>query len=330
MIGDKEKRKLATEAISRMEGALATLKSLLGDSPPSPQQSQTTPTAVSSNPSGVTKKPRPSKAKFAVAESLPADQLGPVPDFESEEWPMAVQPHLIVRSDADDAEKQFRALQVVGIMAMDFNDTVTLDFGCGEGHVAKEISTHATKVVGYDIKGNTDWNDKKSDNLSFTTSVDQVKAAAPYDRVILYDVLDHLKGDDPIAVLTNIRDMLKPGGIVFCRCHPWTARHGSHLYEQINKAYLHLALTPDELAKAGYVSDYNLRLVKPMAAYNSWFAGAGFTVERKITSDPIPEFFSGPILDRIIKVTWGGNMDRDKALKIMGNQHCDYFLTRGT
>jgi len=210
---------------------------------------------------------------------------------------------------------------------MEFGDTTTLDFGCGEGHVAKEIAGHAKKVIGFDVKKHDTWTSKAGPNLAFTRSLDDVEKGGPYDRIVLYDVLDHLKGVHPLEMLEFLRPLLAPGGIAFCRCHPWTARHGGHLYEKINKAYVHLALTPDELASAGYVPEHNLKLVKPMAAYGSWFEMAGFTVmNRKVTQDPVPEYFHGPLLERICKVTWAGKMEPDQAIKIMANQFVDYLL----
>lgn len=336
MLTDKQKKKLILEAIGRIEGACQTLRSLLGEgqaisvidqslkslkSVTNPQSGDQTQSGTSAKQS----KQSPNKAKFAVSSSLPASELGPVPDINDDNWPVAIQDHLIVASDADDAEKQFRALQVVGVLGLSFKDTTTLDFGCGEGHVAKEIATQATKVVGFDIKSNDGWKSKSGNNLILTTDNSELEKNAPYDRVILYDVLDHLEGDNPLEVLNKLVPLMAPGAKMFCRCHPWTSRHGSHLYEKINKAYVHLALTPDELVQAGFVADYNLKLIKPMAAYNNWFDLAGLRVEeRKVTQDPVPEFFNDAILERIIKVTWMGRIEPDQALKIMSNQFCDY------
>lgn len=337
MITDREQKRLLIEAIGRIEGACQTIRSLLeAPSPTAPQvpKSPSTPSVGATTSSGPSPKPKPQptkskRAKYASAESLPAAQLGPTPDINDDNWPFAIQPHLIVSSEADDAEKQFRALQVVGILGLDFTDTTTLDFGCGGGHVAKEIAGQAKKVVGYDIKEDEIWKDKAGDNLILSTDNAHVIDNAPYDRIILYDVLDHLQNEDPVEVLDKLRSILAPDGQIFCRCHPWTSKHGSHLYEKVNKAYVHLVLTPDELAQAGYVPEYNLRLVKPMAAYNNWFESAGLQIQnRKVTQDAVPEFFihHGEILDRIRKVTWGGKLDRDQALKIMSNQFVDYLL----
>jgi 2-polyprenyl-3-methyl-5-hydroxy-6-metoxy-1,4-benzoquinol methylase len=327
---DKQQKKLILEAIGRIEGACQTLRSL------AEEKSQTA--VPEKAPIGETQPELAAKkaskagegSKYATASSLPAGELGPVPDFQDSNWPAAVQPHLIVSADADDAEKQFRALQVVGVLGLDFKDTTTLDFGCGEGHVTKEIATHAKKAVGFDIKQDDGWESKSGGNLILTADSEQVEKNAPYDYIILYDVLDHLEGQGPASVLKRLVPLMAPGAKMFCRCHPWTSRHGSHLYEKINKAYVHLVLTPDELAQAGFVADYNLRLARPMAAYENWFDLAGLKVEeRKVTQDPVPEYFQGEILDRVIKVTWGGNIEPDQAMKIMSNQFVNYLVTTG-
>jgi SAM-dependent methyltransferase len=244
-----------------------------------------------------------------------------------------------VSTDADPAEKKFRALQVVKITGLDYKNMRVLDFGCGEGHIAKEIASHADKVVGYDAR-DVFWGAKflhqdSDENLIFTDNIDHVKAQGPYDRILLYDVLDHLEGVNPHDVLRVLAGLIAPKGQLFCRCHPWTSKHGSHFYESVNKAYIHLALTPDELTQAGCQappgSQYNLRVVKPIASYNNWFEGAGwpepYELAKKISQDQVPEFFAGSILDRIIKVTWNGQLEKEVALRIMANQFIDYTLS---
>lgn len=238
---------------------------------------------------------------------------------------------MIVKSDT---EKQFRAVQIVGLISLPFEEMTVLDVGCGEGHISKEIANRAKNVVGYDIMESASWPTlmaaAPSGLLTFTADKKAVEAKKPYDCIVLYDVLDHIEREDPTSLMVWLSSLLAPEGRIFIRAHPWTARHGSHLYETgLNKAFVHLALTVDELAIAGFDVKPNLRIVRPMAAYEHIFRDAGLKVfDRKGHTDPVEPYFSGPLLERIIKVTWRGAIDPDAALKIMGNHFIDYHLAR--
>jgi 2-polyprenyl-3-methyl-5-hydroxy-6-metoxy-1,4-benzoquinol methylase len=209
-----------------------------------------------------------------------------------------------------------------------------LDCGCGEGYNAREMTNSAAKVVGYDIKEDPNWPGRSKDNLILTTEKPMVTSSAPYDVVVLYDVLDHLQGEDPEAFMQWISSMVVSGGRIFTRTHPWTSKTGGHFYETANKAWLHLALTPDELAKAGLTTkEPNLRIIRPMAAYELWFKNAGLTVEDKqVKAEEVDEWFTrnehNSLLQRIIKVTWAGTVDETVARRIMSNQWIDYLLKK--
>ncbi len=265
------------------------------------------------------------KPKIQTAESLPADQLGSTPDPALPDWPEAVMPHMIVTHKGA-VEKQFRALQIARLLG-NFDNQTVLDVGCDEGYITKEIGHNAKKVIGYDLKSSDIWPKLASDNVLFTDDKVAVEAER-YDTILLYDVLDHLVGVEPIKFMTWLNSLLAPGGKIFVRTHPWTAKHGGHLYEHgFNKAFLHLALTPDELVQLGIDLPASLKFNRPMATYEHIFIGSGLKIaERKGHTEPVDSFFSGSILDRIIKVTWKGAIDPAAALKIMANSFVDYTL----
>lgn len=266
-----------------------------------------------------------SRRKLQLAESLPASQLGPLPPI-GDDWPPAAAPHMIVNGKGE-SEKQFRAVQVVKLLREDLTHKRVLDLGCDEGYISRELSEVAHQVVGYDLKPRPTWDGLANAKLRFSQDRSDV-AAAPYDFILLYDVIDHLEGEDPVALLTWANGLLSHGGKIFVRAHPWTSRHGGHLYEiGLNKAFLHLALTPDELARLGHTPPPALRLARPQASYESLFKDAGLKVlEKKVHGETVDEFFSGALLDRMIKITWKGAIDRAEALKIIGNSFIDYKL----
>ena len=81
--------------------------------------------------------------------------------LNSEEWPEAVLSFQICDEKSEE-EKMDRAEGLVDILIDDsLKDKKFLDFGCGEGHMAKYASTQETKIsVGYDVA--------KSENSKYT------------------------------------------------------------------------------------------------------------------------------------------------------------------
>lgn len=278
--------------------------------------------------------PAANKLPQLFAASLPANQLGPAPDYRRDDWPIAVDPSLIIPDDGF-AEKQYRALQIVGMITTDFAQKNVLDCGCGEGYVSHEMAATAANVVGYDIKSDNTWDGTRwggsvPENLIFTTEKSVVSDNAPFDFILLYDVIDHLRQEDPEKFLEWLASVLKADGKILVRTHPWTSKTGGHCYRQANKAWIHLALTPDELAKAELTPEEpNLKVVRPMAAYELWFRGAGLSVaDKHVKAETIDGSFDDNIIQRIIKTTWAGAIDATTAKKIMANHFVDYVLEK--
>jgi len=278
------------------------------------------------------KPPAKRKPKIATAESLPEQELGPAPDFLVEEWPEAVPSHLIVSEDAPEPEKRFRAIQILSMLDRDLSGMRCLDLGCGSGHIAIEMGNKTDTVVAYDVIGKKSWDTfpllPANHSVHFTTSKEGW-SEQQFDFILCYDVLDHLLGEDPIEFLTWARNLLSPRGVMMMRVHPWTSRHGSHSYEIVNKAYVHLALTPQELQSNGITVDSSLRLVRPLAAYEAITKQAGLKITHKqaITME-VEDFFGDELLDRINKINWRGNITTEVAKKIMTTQFIDYTLQR--
>lgn len=264
-----------------------------------------------------------------------------MPDVNSEEWPHAVHPNLIL-TDKGDTEKQFRALQVAGIInaaGVEFKDKRVLDLGCGEGHVVTEIARQAEFTLGFDIIHDNSWDKKREtavvQNLKCEYSSDPlfVEGQDNFDVIVLFDVLDHAIKLEPGDLLAWCAGMLAPDGIIFVRFHPWTSRSGGHLYDQLNKAFVQLVLTPDELAKMGVAvteagAKANQRIVRPLATYNSWIEKAGLAVkERKPKAVEVEPFFQS-LLPRINEVSWAGKCDVETITKIMQTDTIDFILTR--
>jgi 2-polyprenyl-3-methyl-5-hydroxy-6-metoxy-1,4-benzoquinol methylase len=297
------------QIISQLEQSVVDLKSMIDKPNNLPKQAA---------------KPQGEKS-LLCASSSPVIELGPVPDYKSPDWPKAVHDKMIIKKD-NKPDQKFRALQIVNHVREIFNDKKVLDFGCGSGYVAAEAAHVAALSVGYDIH-DIELASEQTDELIFTNDIGQVTNKAPYDIIILYDVLDHVVSASPVDIMNIVKGLIARDGTIFVRTHPWTSRTGGHAYETHNKAYIHMALTADELAAENIKLEPNLKIVRPMAAYESWFATARLeTISKKSKHDPVDSFFSDDIINRIIKINWDGKMDPDTARKIMSNQFIDYKL----
>ena len=316
-------RTLLTQTISKLEQNISDLKSILsGDT-----CTIGTDEVEGSSKNNKTKSRLSATAKL-TASSLPAKDLGPIPDYQSSDWPAAVDEDMIIKK-TNAAEQMFRALQIINHIKEPLNNKRVLDYGCGNGLVAAEAAHTAQIAIGYDIKEDDIWSAKDMPNLICTTDADLVAQNAPYDVIIFYDVLDHIVGQQPSDVIKHASNLLADGGIIYVRTHPWTSRTGGHVYESINKAYLHLAITPDEMAQNGIEIEPNQKIIRPMAAYELWFKDAGLSIsEKKTKAMQVEHFFSDSIIDRINKINWGGKLDNDTIRKIMANHFIDYKLSK--
>ena len=240
----------------------------------------------------------------------PLDMLSELTELrmlsKSDVWPEAV-PKELICGDTEE-EKLSRA---AGILEEFINEELDhksfLDFGCGEGHVAyvaanqKEIK----KSVGYDIK-DQDWGHFSSLNkLKLTNSWEDVKSSSPFDVILVNDVLDHTrKPQDELAKIQSIKT--PQTGKVFLRVHPWTSRHGTHLYKKLNKAYLQLVFSEEELVSMGLEEMNTLKIIDPINSYKRMIKESGFSIIKEhITTQPIEMFFTHtPEILRRIKSKW--------------------------
>ena len=92
-----------------------------------------------------------------------------------------------------------------------------LDLGCGQGFFAEELKKDNNRVTGVDVLPAADRNDSleryfRADLDDGIKPVIEELAGKRFDRVLLLDVLEHLK--NPERLLNQCRDVLKPDGAV--------------------------------------------------------------------------------------------------------------------
>ena len=269
----------------------------------------------------------------ALTEALKNQGVVPASQYEleleqikgllaSEEWPVAVPPDRICNSD----EKQIdRANGIINLFVSEYlKDKRFLDFGCGEGHTVEvAMKNEAAFVMGYDIK--SQW--KVYNNLTDDWAL--VEQSAPYDVILVHDVLDHIEQYDPIEALKKIKSVMSPDGHIYVRNHPWSSRHGGHIYLQKNLAFLHLILDEVELTRVGGLeAEYNIKVRTPLETYRHWFDQAGLKVESEMPiKTPVEDFFKKSIslYGRLAK-QWEVGQDPFVHMEI---DFVDYVLSSG-
>jgi hypothetical protein len=182
------------------------------------------------------------------------------------------------------------------------SDKKFLDFGCGEGHVVFQAAkNNVKKSVGYDPYSSLPNSDEK---CYFSSDFEKVREEGPFDIVLMYDVLDHLngfdgsgqsgsggllggvgstEGGDKIAnrmseVLSQVKLVTHENSKIYLRCHPWCSRHGGHLYNSLNKAFVHVVFSKFELEGMGYEVEDVAKVIFPRGTYDAAIRTAGLKV----------------------------------------------------
>ena len=249
--------------------------------------------------------------------------------LNSNQWPEAVLEFQIADENSEE-DKTDRAEGIVDILVEEsLENKKFLDFGCGEGHAAKYASEEASVSVGYDIKkqGNLSW--EKDENFLLTTEFDKVSDKGPFDIVLIYDVLDH--AEDPLDVLNKVRSVLSPQGKVYLRCHPWSGRHGGHCYRKLNKAFVHLVFSEEELKSLGCDVEFNNKVLFPLGFYNDLIKKSLFENQKQdIEQQEVESFFKDNdlIKSRILNVFIRDEWKNDCPQFQMGQCFVDYVLRK--
>jgi len=253
--------------------------------------------------------------KVTINADLPNDLYPEV--MHTDLWPFAVPPTMMVK---DDLAKKIRANSIVSTFITEpVGGKKLLDFGCGDGHCVDAAKRAGADALGYDPNA--------PEGPGLTRAIADVGANGPYDIILVYDVLDHIVDDvGRASALHSIKDWLKPGGKVYVRCHPFTSRHGCHNYYKFNKAYAHLLLSEEELAK--YDPLPTAPIVAPLKTYHQWFDQAKFAVASenytRIPVEPLFRSVSIPLMKRLSSNTFV--KDFDSLVAVIGIQFADYVI----
>jgi SAM-dependent methyltransferase len=249
----------------------------------------------------------------------------------SPKWPEAVNPNLICNPESfDDKNERGRGI-IEMCIEENLKDLKFLDYGCGEGHCAAlSAEYNSTISIGYDPQPKDTWSNYTArNNLLFTSDFNAVKAAGPFDVILLYDVIDHVVGESPEDVLAKVSSLLSPTGKIYMRTHPFISRHGPHLYHDLNKAYIHLVFTPDELRQLIPNSKYRepcIGVTTPIRTYEGFITKAGLKImNKRDIQEKVEPFFKIPKIAERIMRNLGVNSFPDFQMSL---QFIDYILTK--
>lgn len=254
---------------------------------------------------------------FGLSDKPVTDYLEEITDLRGllngNSWPTAIPPTQLCLSEE---HKMERARWMAESLGAEIDGRHVLDFGCGEGHFVTFAKTKADFAMGYDIIS--------TNKEGCTTNWDDI-TQHKFNCVVLHDVLDHVV-EEPVEILNKIKSVLSPGGTILVRCHPWCSRHGGHLYRDINKAFVHIVFTDDEIIRLGGNPTFVRKVIKPKETYEGWFGDAGLEIiKENVTSNPVEDFFNSSLVANRLRSVWGIN---DKAIskEFMKLSFLDYVL----
>lgn len=182
-------------------------------------------------------------------------------------WPVAVPPSMIVNTEAD--WKRRAGVIVNAYLNQSLTGKKFLDFGCGNGAVAHAAADAGASVaVGYDVVDAPSW--ASGGNAKLTTDWNEVLANGPYDVLLMFDVFDHMDKNTQIEHCLKAASAVARGGTIYFRGHPWSSRHGGHIYRRLNKAFVHLMLTPGLVEKLSEDRPPTMRLLYRPGYENFW------------------------------------------------------------
>lgn len=218
-------------------------------------------------------------------------------------WPQAVDEEQIL---GNDEKIEIALATLTSLITCDIENKSILDLKCEDGMCCYLTTNnfYAKKSVGYDTVEH-DWSSLKQDNVILTTNWDVVKENGPYDIIYANDLLDHSNDFDKI--LENIKEIKTESCRIFIRCHPWVSRHGAHLHSQINKAYVHLVFSEEELQSMGYKTNkFTHRLLDPISSYRNLFQKYGYSIisQQPLITTVEPFFYTNERVMRRIKEKW--------------------------
>lgn len=192
----------------------------------------------------------------------------------SDSWPPSLDPK---ETETD------RLRSFLGSISVPIKSHKVLEFGGCDNNLATMLKNEcgAAKVYSYDVDL-CKYNEQTVSDpaIILTDNFRLIQHNGVYDIVVINDIIDHL--EKPVYWLKQLADLInQDSGRIFIRCHPYTSKNGTHLGEQMNKAFLHLVFSDDELATLGITSKYTMKILDLSSSYQRFFEEAGLKIVRE-------------------------------------------------
>jgi SAM-dependent methyltransferase len=177
-----------------------------------------------------------------------------------------------VSTTADGATRWFKehfedaADEILDFLSGDgitFEGRRVADIGCGDGIIdlGLALKGRPQELVGYDLMEvdtgalvraaqAAALGDQLPPGLRFERSKPTEIPApdASFDIVVTWSVFEHV--DDPVALLREVRRVVKPEGYLFLQLWPfYSSEHGGHLWPHYEGAFPHLLRTDEQILK---------------------------------------------------------------------------------
>lgn len=157
---------------------------------------------------------------------------------------------------------------------------LSVDVGCGNGHVARAVASGSGgRVVGIDtsaecVRAAAEQNPHPSVEYRHVT-VEDFEPGEPLGLITMYEVLEHV--DDPRAVLRRLASWLAPGGhLIFSTPNRSSFNRVIKNLPGLRGLYSRFSKLPPEAATPGHVEEYHYAELRDMVT------GAGLEVERAL------------------------------------------------
>lgn len=188
--------------------------------------------------------------------------------LRSRPWPPGAAPTDVEPATAPWPEESYttavdHVLRFLGDEGIDLRGAVLADIGCGDGVMDLGLAHKAAPelLVGFDIapvdtagllarareRGLTD---RLPANLRFETcGADRLPAGdASFDCLFSWSAFEHVVR--PVAVLAEMRRVLRPDGVLFVQVWPFFhSKHGSHLWDWFPEGFAQLLHEPAEVER---------------------------------------------------------------------------------
>lgn len=246
-------------------------------------------------------------------------------DLDDGKWPLAVIESAIVKNDRD---KWVRS-NLIASNYVNAEEPI-LDYGCGEGHLTIVLNNMDKLTYGYDIANHECWSSFKSSHKyqsSDNKFIDyDVVRGMKFKSIIMHDVIDHVIGCSAKELIESVHGLLEDDGKLYVSTHPFSSINGGHLYEEDNRAFLHLLLDDEQLEKFDKYLP-NIKITRPQSQYNKIFDGK-FKIEHKeLITGKLDKWVLDNIFDKICD-RWYETIQKEQVKKILEIIKINYTLTK--